>query len=252
MGTTDKTARQVLSTTLRATGWDDWHDVLRAGDPSGFARALTVTALGASASYTQSGVDRFARTTLPDVQELGILLVDRVRGLVWADAAGTLYLEESDDNSAWTEITNVAVVASVTKELTWQSVTKRYYRFRYVNGAGAQTVFRLYQMVGSAGRQDMVVTGSNLTETPSHGSVTVTTTAAELFASGSALSGRKYIAIHNTGSVTVYIGGASVTTSNGVPVYPGDTVVRAIETGSTVAIYGIAASSNAVIVEEGK
>lgn len=148
---TDKQARGEKTANIPVVSWDDWHDVDRAGDPSQFARCLTTTPLAGAATYTQTAVDRFARTALPDAQELGILLVDRVRGLIWADQAGTLYLEQSDDNATWSTVgSSVAVSANVSIELPWSIVTKRYYRFRYVNGATIQTAFRLYQMVGSA------------------------------------------------------------------------------------------------------
>lgn len=73
--------------------------------------------------------------------------------------------------------------------------------------------------------------------------VTVDTSADLLVASNSS---RKALGIINTGSVTVYIGASGVTASTGWPVAAGaqftmDTLV------STAAIYGITASSSAVV-----
>lgn len=97
---------------------------------------LTKTPLQANMSYIQAGRDRF---------ESGIP-AGSVSGLVWADKAGTLYLEESDDDGAtWSQTTNVSVSASTTTVLPWTALTKQQYRFRYVNGAAAQTKFRLVQ-----------------------------------------------------------------------------------------------------------
>ncbi len=97
---------------------------------------LTKTPLQANMSYIQAGRDRF---------ESGIP-AGSVSGLVWADEAGTLYLEESDDDGVtWSQTTNVSVSASTTTVLPWTALTKQQYRFRYVNGAAAQTKFRLVQ-----------------------------------------------------------------------------------------------------------
>ncbi len=97
---------------------------------------LTKTPLQANMSYIQAGRDRF---------ESGIP-AGSVSGLVWADKAGALYLEESDDDGVtWSQTTNVSVSASTTTVLPWTALTKQQYRFRYVNGAAAQTKFRLVQ-----------------------------------------------------------------------------------------------------------
>jgi len=66
-----------------------------------------------------------------------------VRATVYADQAGTLYLDESDNEGATSSVlTSLSVSASVTAKLPWTTLTKRWYRFRYVNGATAQTKFR--------------------------------------------------------------------------------------------------------------
>lgn len=102
---------------------------------------LTTQALGAGATYTQAAQDRIVRT----------FPVGRVSGLIWADQGGTLYLEESQDGTTWTETTSVAVSASVLATLSWTSLTKRFFRFRYVNGAVGQGSFVLTQQVEGLG-----------------------------------------------------------------------------------------------------
>ncbi len=137
------------------------------GDLSQFATPLTTAALGADASYTQTGVDRF-----------GTWLVEKVRMLVWANQAGTLYLEHAEDNATWTTVASVAVSASTTTEIDWAAVTKRHFRARYVNGATAQTSFVLYQQVSGAGQTDVNVTGSIPAGTNNIGDVDVLSIAA--------------------------------------------------------------------------
>lgn len=111
---------------------------------------LTTTPLGGGASYTQAGQDRLNRSPV----------VNRVKGEVWADQAGTLYLEESENNSTWTATRTVAVSAGITAQVPWTILTKRYFRFRYVNGATAQTGFILVQQTGGPGMRNTVLTGS--------------------------------------------------------------------------------------------
>ena len=92
--------------------------------------------LPANVSYTQSLQDRFH-----DTRPVGC-----IRGEVYADQAGTLYLEESDDSgTTWSTTATVSVTAGVTTPLTWTKLTKRWYRFRYANGAAAQGSFVLLQ-----------------------------------------------------------------------------------------------------------
>jgi hypothetical protein len=98
---------------------------------------LTKRPLAANETYEQPGRDRFE----------GNDPVGGVRGLVYASHAGTLYLEESDDDgTTWSQTGDaVSVAAKTTTELLWTNLTKQQYRFRYVNGATAQTKFRLVQ-----------------------------------------------------------------------------------------------------------
>lgn len=124
-----------------------------AGSPEDGGVVLTTTPLGASESYTQQGIDRFSRSLIPN----------RVCGLVWADANGTLYVEESEDNVTWSTTLGCSVSASITTDTAyfkvspWIRLTKRYFRFRYVNGSTAQTSFVLVQQYGGAVIRDVNV-----------------------------------------------------------------------------------------------
>ena len=91
---------------------------------------LTTTALGASASFTSGSDDlnyRGHRTVVAHA---------------FADQAGTLYIEQSPNGTNWDLVENVALSANVGVALV-TVVESRYIRFRYVNGATAQTIFRL-------------------------------------------------------------------------------------------------------------
>ncbi|MEM4847321.1 MAG: hypothetical protein QW794_06160 [Thermosphaera sp.] len=62
---------------------------------------------------------------------------------VFANQAGTLYVEQSPDGSNWDVSESISVSASVGVAVV-REIAARYCRVRYVNGATAQTVFRLY------------------------------------------------------------------------------------------------------------
>lgn len=115
------------------------------------ATVLTRRPLAISESYTQDKQDRFN-----DARPVG-----SVRGLIYADQAGAFYLEESDnDGASWTTTATVAVSASVTAPLAWTGLTKRWYRFRYANGATAQAKFILIQHSRDMELGDVQLTGS--------------------------------------------------------------------------------------------
>ena len=70
--------------------------------------------------------------------------IELVRATVYADQDGTLYLDESDDEGTTSAaLATVSVSAEVTYKLSWTTLTKRWYRFRYVNGSTDQTKFRV-------------------------------------------------------------------------------------------------------------
>lgn len=112
---------------------------------SGVAEILTNAALKATEAYSQLGQDR-----------LGAVLISKVKGWTYADREGTLFVEESDNNNAWTTTAAVSVAAGVLTATDWVYLSKRYYRFRYVNGNLQQSEFVIYQSVG-AGEIDVHV-----------------------------------------------------------------------------------------------
>jgi hypothetical protein len=89
----------------------------------------TTTALGANASVTLGPWDAI------DFRSITIS--------VFADQPGTLYIDQSPDNSNWDISEAISVSANVGQGIV-RELAARYVRVRYVNGATAQTVFRLY------------------------------------------------------------------------------------------------------------
>ncbi|KUL16211.1 hypothetical protein P4T28_15220 [Bacillus paralicheniformis] len=116
-------------------------------DVSGGAELLTNLPLKATEVYNQYGQDR-----------LGDVLISKVRGYAFADKAGSLYVEESDDGNSWSTVESIDVAEHALGDTGWVYLSKRYYRFRYVNGNLEQSDFALYQSLGS-GEQDVRVSG---------------------------------------------------------------------------------------------
>jgi hypothetical protein len=90
---------------------------------------LTTTPLAANASYTSVSEDR------------GLNNQRTVIAHAFADQPGTLYIEQSADGTNWDIVESISVPANTGTALV-TTVKSRYVRFRYVNGATAQTVFR--------------------------------------------------------------------------------------------------------------
>ena len=91
----------------------------------------STTALGISATFT--GVSM-------NLGQSHSILTHRA--IVFADQAGTLYLEQSRDGSTWRTTKTQAVTAS-TPFIVEDLVAMQYLRVRYVNGGVAQTAFEL-------------------------------------------------------------------------------------------------------------
>jgi len=84
--------------------------------------------LGATATYTS-----------------GIFLTQgfaRIIGSVFANVAGTLNIDQSPDGQNWDATNTIAVTAATATPVSVEIVCP-FARLRYVNGAGAQTTFRL-------------------------------------------------------------------------------------------------------------
>lgn len=69
-------------------------------------------------------------------------LISLHRAVVFADQAGTLYLEQSRDGSTWRTTTTQAITAS-TATIVEEKIVCQYVRVRYVNGATGQGTFEL-------------------------------------------------------------------------------------------------------------
>jgi hypothetical protein len=83
------------------------------------------------------------------------------------------------------------------------------------------------------------------------GEKTIGTTAIELFAGDARAARRKSLCVYNNGTANVYWGGSDVTTANGFPLLPGDSVIFDFErTDTPVSIYAVAAANNTVRVAE--
>lgn len=89
---------------------------------------ITTTALNASASFTSATFDGS--------------LYRRLTGKVYADQAGTLNIQHSDDGVTWDTLTSISVTANTPAKFD-EVIYARYIRVYYVNGATAQTTFRL-------------------------------------------------------------------------------------------------------------
>lgn len=101
---------------------------------------LTAAALAASATVyyplTPGYEDRLGSTDL----------IGYVRAQCWADKSGTFSLDESHDLVTWVS-TGASVTASASTWTTkpWTLLTKRYWRWTYVNDGTAQATFAFYE-----------------------------------------------------------------------------------------------------------
>jgi hypothetical protein len=77
---------------------------------------------------------------------------DYVVGMVFADQAGNIFIEQSMDGSHWDLSTTYAVAAGDGKGFK-EEIFAPYVQVRYVNGATPQGTFRLYARLSSAGNR---------------------------------------------------------------------------------------------------
>lgn len=77
-------------------------------------------------------------------------LADKVVGSVFADQAGTIFIEQSADGTNWDISTSYAVTASDGKGFS-EDILLPQVRVRYVNGTTIQTAFRLWVRTTSSG-----------------------------------------------------------------------------------------------------
>lgn len=132
-------------------------------DIVGMHRAVTETPLAGGATFTYAAQDRLT----------GGMLESRLRFFVDTDQGGTLNVEESHDGTTWVLIgAALSVSANVLADTNWRSLTRRYWRVRYVNGATTQTRLRLYEVRDAF--PDDVIVGNTVTVS---GTVTANVTA---------------------------------------------------------------------------
>jgi hypothetical protein len=92
----------------------------------------TTTALGAGATYTSPTYDSMASGSN----------FAWLTGKCFSNVAGTLHFEHSSDGTNWTRTRSIALTAG--QGFTFdERIFLRYVRLVYVNGATAQTTFRL-------------------------------------------------------------------------------------------------------------
>lgn len=91
------------------------------------------TPLGANATYTGAGFD-----TMAD----GINFT-WLTGIVYANQSGSLQIQQSLDGTTWDVIDGITCNAGTAYKIS-VDVVSRHVRFVYVNGATAQTTFRLH------------------------------------------------------------------------------------------------------------
>lgn len=120
-------------------------------DPSRFPSLSYTTPLGSNGTYTQPWIDSTQTgfvfpdgLTMYRAGTAGPQDVNFVSGSVYADQAGTIYIDQSDDQVNY-QTTSIAVSAATLTQIPLQQLTNRYYRFRYVNGAIGQATFVLSQ-----------------------------------------------------------------------------------------------------------
>lgn len=90
------------------------------------------------------------------------------------------------------------------------------------------------------------LSGTNLAlrQTIVTGAKTVVSTAAEIFAGASRLDNRHAMVVTNTGADIVYIGAVGVTTSNGFPLVPQDTLRIEFDPTSSVGVFACTSGTN--------
>lgn len=91
----------------------------------------TVAPLPANGDYTSSSIPATGAGAV------------EITGTVFADQAGTLNVQQSFDNENWDAESTFSVVANTGQGFN-VTLLAPYFRLLYVNGAEAQTVFRLY------------------------------------------------------------------------------------------------------------
>lgn len=75
-----------------------------------------------------------------------------VRGWVWTNTNGILYIDQSTNNTTWRQIEAIPITGNTAQATDYLfRLVARYYRLRYVNGNNAQSSFELISTVFGIG-----------------------------------------------------------------------------------------------------
>lgn len=118
---------------------------------------LVMGNMAANATWTSPTRDRL----------MGEYMFRRVRAEIWAPQAGTLYLDVWDkEDKSDVASTAFAVAANTTVPTAWTEVTKRFFGWRFVNGAAANSGIVAFEEKAGRPLADVSLMGSNLTQAP--------------------------------------------------------------------------------------
>ena len=196
--------------------------VIPTADVSGMPFLLANSVLGANAIYIQPTQDR-----------LGNVLLNRVQAFVFADQGGTLYIEEANVDGAWSVSRTINLDANQLSDSGWVWLTKKLYRFRYVNGVSEQGVFALYQMVsfGQIDVQQLVYDQDTGVFVPPHMATNPKGLPADV-------TDRPARVLGKVDAVLLGSTGGQVTVTDGKLDVNAQVTVSAVTTGSDMELYG--------------
>ena len=117
--------------------------IVAPGGITTFSSGGNVTVLDAIASNTEFGISMAASTTNTATSR-DANAKNTVRGLVFTDVAGTLFVDQSIDNSTWIQTQSFSISGNTVQAALFEfKLTLRFYRLRYTNGPTAQTSLRI-------------------------------------------------------------------------------------------------------------
>lgn len=189
-------------------------------------------------------------------------VINQIRAYLWTDRAGILYLQESEDGSTWTNLASIPVRASTFESFPLTTLSKRSYRWRYVNRSAAQSKFVLLHDRVAIGSVINVPNATTGTFTTLQNAATATGNGTNLAATGLAtivwavnLAGSSTVTFEGTAnngdtwsafSMTNLVTEATTSTTSASGLFQGDctafTAVRArisAWSAGTVSVYAV-------------
>jgi hypothetical protein len=121
-------------TGLSVRGYGPSYPVYAEKFPGYKTYVYTTTALAANGVWTSSSVDCLG----------SVSRVNKIYITCYSDQSGTIYVDYSPDGTNWDSSESISYTGGTTSAIAPIVVKSRYARIRYVNGATAQSVFRLY------------------------------------------------------------------------------------------------------------